>query len=399
MKTSKESAIVLSAHEKHSLTRFLLIYLGSIYTFICLLAWMFYTIEIKNLHENYALKMRATASSIAHKIVTAHMMEDETLQKCLAKTPAEQCFGLEKTYQLGLFGEGNIPLHVSFTEPIDFTKTFYLANDSFYALDESTQKHLGIHTIVLKHAHISDAINALRYEVLIYFALSLLFATLLGYVLAKQFLKPIKAEIETLDTFIKDSTHELNTPITAILMSISTLKDVDEKKRKRIELSAKRIATLYGNLSYMLLHDKQNEDKSDVDVKKLIVERVDYFIDLMSINRINIELNLSEKTLHVNEESLTKLIDNLLSNAIKYNRFEGRIDITLESDRLSVKDNGFGIESSKLSDITKRYKRANSDKGGFGIGLDIVNTICKTNGFKLEINSVVGEGSTFSIYF
>ena len=52
--------------------RFLLIYLGSIYAFICLLAWMFYTIEIKNLHENYALKMRATASSIAHKIVTAH---------------------------------------------------------------------------------------------------------------------------------------------------------------------------------------------------------------------------------------------------------------------------------------------------------------------------------------
>jgi len=360
---------------------------------------MFYTIEIKNLHENYALKMRATASSIAHKIVTAHMMEDESLQKCLQEKPTEHCFGLEKSYQLGLFGENNAPLHVSFTEPIDFTKTFYLADDSFYALDESTQKHLGIHTIVLKHAHISDAINALRYEVLIYFALSLLFATLLGYVLAKQFLKPIKAEIETLDTFIKDSTHELNTPITAILMSISTLKNVDEKKRKRIELSAKRIATLYGNLSYMLLHDKQNEDKSDVDVKKLIVERVEYFTDLMTSKHIDFTLTLEEKTLHVNEESLIKLIDNLLSNAIKYNRFEGRIDVILTPEKLSVKDNGIGIASSKLGDITQRYKRANCDKGGFGIGLDIVNTVCKSNGFRLEINSVVGEGSTFSIHF
>ncbi|DAB35683.1 MAG TPA: two-component sensor histidine kinase, partial [Sulfurospirillum cavolei] len=386
-------------YEKHSLTRFLLIYLGSIYTFICLLAWMFYTIEIKNLHENYALKMRATASSIAHKIVTAHMMEDDTLQKCFSKTPAEQCFGLEKTYQLGLFGEGNVPLHVSFTEPIDFTKTFYLANDSFYALDESTQKHLGIHTIVLKHAHISDAINLLRSQVLLYFLLSLSFATVLGYVLAKQFLKPIQEEINHLDTFIKDSTHELNTPITAILMSIGTLKNVDEKKRKRIELSAKRIATLYGNLSYMLLHDKQNEDKSDVDVKKLIEERVEYFTDLMVSKRIDMTLKLNEKSLHVNEESLIKLIDNLLSNAIKYNRFEGSIEVTLDFEKLSVKDSGIGIASSKLDDITKRYKRANSDKGGFGIGLDIVNTVCKTNNFRLEISSIEGEGSTFSIYF
>lgn len=391
--------IVLSAYEKRSLLRFLLIYLGSIYTFICLLAWMFYTIEIKNLHENYALKMRATASNIAHKIVTAHMMEDETLKTCLAQKPAEQCFGLEEAYQLGLFGEDNTPLRVSFSESIDFTKTFYRDHDSFYALDESTQEHLGIHTIVLKQAHISSAIHALRYEVLRYFLLSLAFATLLGYVLAKQFLKPIKAEIETLDTFIKDSTHELNTPITAILMSIGTLKNVDEKKRKRIELSAKRIATLYGNLSYMLLSDKQNEEKSDVDVKKLIEERVEYFTDLMASKRIDMTLNLSEKSLHVNEESLIKLIDNLLSNAIKYNRLGGTIEVSLDFEKLSVNDSGIGIESSKLGDITKRYKRANSDKGGFGIGLDIVNTICKTNNFRLEISSTEGEGSTFRVMF
>ncbi|WP_286682999.1 HAMP domain-containing sensor histidine kinase [Sulfurospirillum sp. MES] len=391
--------IALSAYEKRSLARFLLIYLGSIYAFICLLAWMFYTIEIKNLHENYALKMRAVASSIAHKIVTAHMMEDDTLQKCLEEKPAETCFGLEEAYQLGLFGESNAPLHVSFSEPVDFTKTFYLANDSFYARDESSQEHLGIHTIVLKYAHISNAINLLRSQVLLYFLLSLSFATVLGYVLAKQFLKPIQEEINHLDTFIKDSTHELNTPITAILMSIGTLKNVDEKKRKRIELSAKRIATLYGNLSYMLLHDKQNEDKSDVDVKKLIAQRLEYFADLMASKQIDLTLNLSEKSLHVNEESLIKLIDNLLSNAIKYNRFEGSIEVTLDFEKLSVKDNGIGIASSKLDDITKRYKRANSDKGGFGIGLDIVNTICKTNDFRLEISSIEGEGSTFSIYF
>lgn len=398
-KTSKEWAIALSAYEKRSLTRFLLIYLGSIYAFICVLAWMFYTIEMKNLHENYALKMRSIASLISNKIVTAHMMEDATLSACLTQKRPEQCFGLESAYELGLFGEDGTALHVSFDEPVDFTQTFYHKNESFYYTDASAQGHLGIATLVLKHTHIASAISTLRSQVLLYFFLSLGFATMLGYVLAKLFLKPIRAHIEALDTFIKDSTHELNTPITAILMSIQTLKNVDEKKRKRIELSAKRIATLYANLSYMLLHDKQNEEKNEVDVKKLLCERIEYFSDLMASQHIDLRLHLEEKSLHVNEESLTKLIDNLLSNAIKYNRVHGRIDITLDAQKLSIQDSGIGIDASKLGSITKRYTRANSDKGGFGIGLDIVNTICKTNGFRLDIVSTQGKGSTFSLFF
>ncbi len=389
----------LSHYEKRSLVRFLLIYLISIYTFILILAGMFYTIEKKNMYETHSLKMNTIASSISHKIITAHMMDDERLLHCLHQGFIEQCFGVEKGFEVALFGINHTPLHVTFNDIPDFTKKFYLKDNSFFYVDDSAQLHLGVQYIIIKEKHISHLLNAILYEIILYLLLSLAFATLLGYVLAKLFLKPIQAEIETLDTFIKDSTHELNTPITAILMSISTLKNVEEKKRKRIELSAKRIATLYGNLSYMLLHDKQHEEKSDVDVKKLIEERVEYFADLMLSKRINLTLNLEKKFLHVNQESLVKLIDNVLSNAIKYNRLDGSIDVSLTPEKLSVKDTGIGIESSKLGDITKRYKRANSDKGGFGIGLDIVNTICKDNGFRLVIDSEVNVGSVFNIYF
>jgi len=389
----------LSHYEKRSLLRFLLIYLISIYTFIFILAGMFYSIEKKNLYENHSLKMNTIASSVSHKIITAHMMEDEKLVHCLHQGFIEQCFDIEQGFEIALFGVGQKPLHVTFSDAPDFTKKFYLKDNSFFYVDDSVQHHLGVQYIVIKEKHISHLLSAILYEIILYLLLSLAFATLLGYVLAKLFLKPIKAEIETLDTFIKDSTHELNTPITAILMSISTLKDVDEKKRKRIELSAKRIATLYGNLSYMLLHDKQNEEKNDVDVKKLIIERLEYFADLMASKQIDLSLKLEEKSLHVNEESLTKLIDNLLSNAIKYNRFQGSIEVALDFEKFRVKDSGIGIDNSKLGDITKRYKRANSDKGGFGIGLDIVNTICKANGFRLEIHSKEHKGSDFNIVF
>ncbi len=369
------------------------------YAFIFILAGMFYTIEKRNIYETHSLKLSTLAASIAHKIITAHMMDDDALKTCFTQASAEECFNLEKEYQIALFDAHQKSLHVSFSDDVNFEKKFYRQDDSFFFVDDSAQHHLGVQYVVLKEPHISRFINALRQEVLLYLFLSLVFATLLGLVLARLFLKPIREQIETLNLFIKDSTHELNTPITAILMSVQTLKDVDEKKRNRIEQSAKRIATLYGNLSYILLHDKQNEEKSDLNVKKLIAERIDYFADLMAIKRIDLTLDLGEKMLHVNPESFTKLIDNLISNAIKYNKVEGNITITLDEQKLSVSDTGIGIPSEKIGIITERYKRANSDRGGFGIGLDIVNTVCKTNGFKLVIDSKLNVGSCFSIYF
>ena len=389
----------LSHYEKRSLIRFLLIYLCSIFMFIFILAGMFYTIEKKNIFEQHSLKLGALASSLSHQVITSHMMHDDALKHCMSDKPIKACFDNIEDYEVAFFDANKKPLYASFEDSVDFSRKFYEANKDFFYVDDSVQGHLGIAYIVLKKPQSSRLIQALQKEIALYLLLSLSFATLLGFILAKLFLQPIRTEIETLNTFIKDSTHELNTPITAILMSIQTLKEVDEKKKKRIELSAKRIATLYGNLSYMLLHDKQNEAKSDVNVKKLVEERLDYFADLIMSKKINVTLQLEEKVLKIHEESLIKLIDNLLSNAIKYNNVNGMIQVLLTHEKLSISDNGIGIEASKINDITKRYKRANSDKGGFGIGLDIVNTICKQYGFRLEITSKEHVGSTFNIYF
>ena len=379
--------------------RFLLIYLISIYSFILVLAYMFYTIEIKNLHENYGLKIRSFASQIAHQIITSHMMDDEHLTQCLAQKSTNECFKNNENYKISLYDARENPLHVGFLDKVDFTQNFYFESDNLFYIDESSQLHLGVKYIVVKKEGIKHDKEALAKEVVIYALCGLMFATLLGFVLAKLFLKPIKDEITTLDNFIKDSTHELNTPITAILMSIETLKDIDPKKKKRIELSGKRIASLYGNMSYILLHDKQSELKQEVELKVLIEERMEYFSDLAQSKGLHVSLDLSEKSLHVNEESMIKLIDNLLSNAIKYNDVNGSITVVLTKEFLKLTDSGIGIPHAKIKEITKRYKRANSDKGGFGIGLDIVSTICKANGFRLEISSKEGEGSTFSIYF
>ncbi|MDD2384367.1 MAG: HAMP domain-containing sensor histidine kinase [Sulfurospirillaceae bacterium] len=389
----------LSAYEKRSLIRFLLIYLMSIYTFIVILGYMFYMIEIKNIYETYHFKIRAFASSVSHQIITAHMMGDKKLLECLSHSDINDCFSHSENYAVSLYDKNNKRLYAGFEDEVDLSQKFYNHNDMLFYVDDSPQLHLGIKYIVIKKEHVREEVNALQQKVFLYMLACLALATLLGYILAKLFLKPIKAERDALDKFIKDSTHELNTPITAILMSIETLKDIDPKKKKRIELSGKRIASLYANLSYMLLHDKHNEAKSMVDMKQLIRERIEYFHDVMVYKNLHVSLDLSEKFLHVNQESMIKLIDNLLSNAIKYNIIGGTIEIVLSKEYVSVTDNGIGIAEEKLGDILKRYKRANSDRGGFGIGLDIVNTICKDNHFRLEITSKLNEGSTFRVRF
>ena len=107
-----------------------------------------------------------------------------------------------------------------------------------------------------------------------------------------------------------------------------------------------------------------------------------------------------------------------------FGSFENTIDKNIETDKASdkfdqqlqaYKDAGnsltlakSGVEMAtasmheakdKLSEITQRYKRANRAKGGFGIGLSIVQTVCTAHHFKLEIDSSENKGSTFTIRF
>ena len=399
MKTLKGWGIALSAYEKRSLARFLVIYLGSMYLFIGVLGWMATTLQVRNLHENHALQLRSLAASVSHNIVTAHMMGEVALPACLEEGVLAQCFELEEGFALALYRDKTTPVAGSFLEAVDFSREFYFHNDAFYTLDQSARGHLGVQYVVVKEEGIARLLGAVQRSMGLWVGLSLAFATGLGVVLARLFLKPIKEEIAHLDRFIKDSTHELNTPITAILMSIRSLGEVEEKKRKRLELSARRIATLYGNLSYMLLHDKTNEEKTTVDVHALVEERLDYFGDFIASKKLHCKSDLAPVSLHVNHEGMVKLIDNLLSNAIKYNRVGGSLTLALTSKGLTISDTGVGITPKDLPHILKRYKRANSDKGGFGIGLDIVNTICQTNGFTLHIASKENEGSVFEVVF
>ena len=94
-----------------------------------------------------------------------------------------------------------------------------------------------------------------------------------------------------------------------------------------------------------------------------------------------------------------RVLNNLISNAIKYSKKDSKINIELNNSILMVEDFGIGIKEDEIKEIFLRYKRGQNSEGGFGIGLDIVNTICQEYNLVLNLESKEKIGSKFFIDF
>jgi len=205
-----------------------------------------------------------------------------------------------------------------------------------------------------------------------------------------------------LDNFIKESTHELNTPISALLMSIKPQEEMSEKSYERIKISAKRISDIYKDLTYLLLRNIDLETKSskNITINKILKEQVTHLAPLAGKKKITISENYHDEIVtKIDDESLIRLVNNLLSNAIKYNKFNGKIEITTKEQTLMIKDSGIGIAKEHQSEIYKRFYRATDESGGFGLGLNIVYKICKTYDIDINMKSEYGKGTEFWLKF
>ena len=300
-------------------------------------------------------------------------------------------------FKIGYYDEDKQSIYTEIKEDINFDKDFYVEKNQCFTVTSNRTVHLGVKYIVLEERDIASKIQALRLKIIGYLILSFILMGIVGYFLGRLFLKPVREQIEALDRFISDTTHELNTPISAILMTTQSLKGISDKKIKRLEASAKRLSVMYSSLTYRL---EGKVDPSEVlCFSGIVEERVGYVKELIDSKRLDITLDLEPMEVFMARDSAHRLIDNLLSNAIKYSDVGDSIFITTKDYVLTVRDTGIGIDENMKEDIFKRYSRANEERGGFGIGLNIVLSICKKYKIKIDLDSVKGEGSTFILTF
>ncbi|MDD5051362.1 MAG: HAMP domain-containing sensor histidine kinase [Sulfuricurvum sp.] len=258
--------------------------------------------------------------------------------------------------------------------------------------------------IVIRTYSIERELTQTRRTIYIALFSSIIFMTLVIYALSKLFLRPLREYIGKLDGFIRDTTHELNTPLSIITMSVERLnEDIDDPKLQkhlnRMTVALRTISHLYNDLTFLTLYQQESKNENLVELHTLLEERIHYFRPLADTKKIIFSLNITPKRLMLNPEKISRVIDNLLSNAIKYNKRSGSITITLNNDYLRISDTGIGIPEEKLSDIFLRYTRFDDANGGFGIGLNIVYIICQEYGFPISVHSKIGEGTTFEITF
>ncbi len=334
--------------------------------------------------------MQNVVSKISSAIILSHMRGTEFNKQKLLDN---------EDYKISFYDKNQNKIFGNLDENIDFTKKIIDTKNSFILTDDAVLGHLDIYYIALKENMYFKKIEELKFNIIVVFFAIYLIIAIIGFYLAKLFLKPIKEEREKLNNFIKDTTHELNTPISAILMSTES-KNLNEKQIERIKISAKRVSEIYSDLTYLFLENRDRmKNIQEFNLKDLINEQLEYLELLSSKKRITLIKHIEDTMYKINKDDFIRIFNNLISNAIKYNKIGGNIEISLQNNILKISDTGIGIEKNKLEDIYNRYYRATQEQGGFGIGLNIVNKICKIYNIKINVESQINKGTSFTLLF
>lgn len=283
-------------------------------------------------------------------------------------------------------------------ENIRFDEEIYITNTHIHLVKMLDDFYLGTKYLIIEVADDGAWRGIIWKNIIGYGLLSFIFFMLFGLYLAKLFLKPMRDSILLLDRFIKDTTHELNTPLSAILANIEMMDtDVMVEKNKtklsRINIAAKTVSVLYKDLTYLTLDQEKKNYDEVIDIRELIYDRAEYFSTLAQSKHLECNLELEASTITIDRRKFTRVIDNLLSNAIKYNKRHGTVGIELKQGKLVIWDTGIGMDEEKIPFIFDRYTRFNKSEGGFGVGLSIVKKIVDEYHMSIEVESKEGKGT------
>ena len=377
--------------EKKTFYSFLVLYLGSAFLLLLIISVLFYKLQYKLRYDLSIANMQNQASTISSSIVHAHMQN---------KTLNIKTIYPNDNLKFALYDKKEHLLYGYIKNKPQFNKQSYIDKLDLFIVDKSTMGHLGVHYVVIQQHSFFKQIDKLKQNIILSFIAIYFVLCLIGYFLAKLFIRPIQQERKRLDKFIKNTTHELNTPISALIMCTEQSALLNSQKNlQRINLSARRISEIYKDLTYLFLNNKQKIPSTPISIDKVLNKQINYLEPLASKKGIKITTTIENMEFKIDSESCERLISNLISNAIKYNKQNGTIDIQLKNNQLIVKDSGIGIQNDKLKDIFIRYNRISNISGGFGIGLDIVFTICKDYNIKLDVKSKERESTTFELTF
>lgn len=234
-----------------------------------------------------------------------------------------------------------------------------------------------------------------------------------SYFLARKNLQPVADAMEAQSRFTADASHELRTPLTAMQTEIEVAlrdKDLSAKQAKtllqsNLEEVAKLKALSEGLLKLAHSTGKELPLKAE-PVDAVVTEAINRVIPAAQLKEIGIDNKARPYKVNAEAQSLTELFVILIDNAIKYSNPKTEITITSKVQNkmvcISVADQGCGIKASDLPHIFDRFYRSDPSRSkektdGYGLGLSIAHKIIEAHKGSIEVQSVLGEGTTFIV--
>ena len=213
---------------------------------------------------------------------------------------------------------------------------------------------------------------------------------------------------------IANVSHDLRTPLASIQSFVEALEDdviKDEETFQRylntIRLETKRLGGLVQDLFELSSLEANGEifEPLPSHADELLISTLESFSFQLAEKKLQVEIELPDKlpAALMMPAQMKRVLSNLLQNAIQYSPVEGKIVLaaTLEGQflRISVTDEGQGIEAAETSRIFERFYRVDKSRsknnGGAGLGLAIAQSIIELHGGKIGVYSTKGEGSCF----
>lgn len=216
--------------------------------------------------------------------------------------------------------------------------------------------------------------------------------------------------------FIYSMSHELRSPLNAILgfSQLLELDEEDEKKRKNIKEILTAGYHLLELINQLLDLSKIESGTVDLSIKEhslnIILNdalaMISPFADKHSIQIDNKVIALPDRSINVDEMRFKQILLNILSNAIKYNRENGKVTIDCSSkDKsmlcLSITDRGAGLSPEQINKLFKPFERLGAENSyieGTGLGLMISKDLVELMGGNITVESEIGNGSSFIIH-
>ncbi|KPV53280.1 hypothetical protein SE17_10560 [Kouleothrix aurantiaca] len=217
--------------------------------------------------------------------------------------------------------------------------------------------------------------------------------------------------------FTADASHELRSPLTAIIGQIDVAVAQPRPAERyhdtllNVREQAQRLARLTNDMLFLARSDAEPHPftKEPLDLSQLLPAILAQLEPLAQARQQELSAEvLTPLLIEGNEDDLIRLFLNLIDNAIRYSPAGGSIRVAASAPagtpgtiRVQVRDSGPGIAPEHIPHLFDRFFRVdrgrNRATGGTGLGLSIAQTIAQAHGGQLQVESAVGKGSTFTV--